>query len=254
MPPIPVNILTTAFGMPPVKAIAYLKAKLPELTIDWQALSARAHQTAFTVARMMDLDLLQSTFTALQEAQASGLPFAEFKAAIEPTLRSAGWWGRDAAGKLLGTPWRLETIYRTNMQSAFMAGRRAEQTENADKRPYWQYVAIGDDRTRDSHRAIDGIVLPADSEFWARNYPPNGFNCRCRVRALSERELKRDGLSVSSLRGVAGTFEADTGFDSAPGTTPLHIDRAKYNKKLLAAYDRAMKDAPSFIEAGEIIE
>lgn len=36
-----------------------------------------------------------------------------------------------------------------------------------------------DERTRDSHRALNGIVRPVDDAFWKTYFPPNGWNCRC---------------------------------------------------------------------------
>lgn len=85
----------------------------------------------------------------------------------------------------LGSPHRLETIYLTNMQSAYMAGRYAEMMDSVDTHPYWQYVAINDSRTRDSHRRMHGRVYAATDPVWNTMYPPLDFRCRCRVRPLS---------------------------------------------------------------------
>lgn len=87
--------------------------------------------------------------------------------------------------------------------------------------------------------------------LWASIFPPNGFNCRCRVIALSEAAVKRRGLTVVSSQvrlftqtvqvgtnkrteevrnatvsgirlkdsqGRAITFRTDPGFNHAPGT------------------------------------
>ena len=34
---------------------------------------------------------------------------------------------------------------------------------------------------REEHRALHGITLPPSDPFWDTHYPPNGWNCRCRV-------------------------------------------------------------------------
>ena len=85
----------------------------------------------------------------------------------------------------LGSPYRLKTIYLTNLQSAYMAGRYAEMTAAKDTHPYWQYVAVNDNRTRESHRKLHGRVYAADDPVWDTLYPPLDYRCRCRVRPLS---------------------------------------------------------------------
>jgi uncharacterized protein with gpF-like domain len=43
---------------------------------------------------------------------------------------------------------------------------------------------VMDDRTRPTHAALNGLILPANHSFWTDHYPPIGFNCRCSVTAL----------------------------------------------------------------------
>lgn len=40
---------------------------------------------------------------------------------------------------------------------------------------------------------MHGLILPKSHGFWASNYPPNGFNCRCKVQALSLDEARALG-------------------------------------------------------------
>ena len=57
--------------------------------------------------------------------------------------------------------------------------------------PFWEYSAILDQRTRPSHRALDGkIFLATDSQFW----PPLGFRCRCTVILISKAAALRKGI------------------------------------------------------------
>jgi SPP1 gp7 family putative phage head morphogenesis protein len=155
------------------------------------------------------MDILQDIRDMVQKALNEGITFAQFKKELEPKLKAKGWWGRkmimDAEGKAsevqLGSPHRLKTIYQTNLQTAYNAGRWQEQMENVDNRPYWQYVAVMDKRTRPTHAALNGKVFRADDPFWNTHYPPLGFRCRCRVRALSDKNLKDRGLTVESSKG-----------------------------------------------------
>lgn len=102
-------------------------------------------------------------------------------------------------------PYRLDTIYRTNMQSAFQAGRYMQLTKQhiLQARPYWKYVAVRDGATRPAHRQMHGKVFRHDNPIWRTWYPPNGFNCRCQVVSLSAREVERDGLTVEE-RDISG--------------------------------------------------
>jgi len=136
-----------------------------------------------------------------------------------------GWWGKqinvDSFGEAkpvqLGSPWRLQTIYRANKQSAYNVGRWKQQMENSDQRPYWQYIAVLDSRTRPSHAALHRRVFRFDDPIWASHYPPNGFGCRCRVRALSEAALKRRKLRVESSDGRLEPVIQQYGTDAYTG-------------------------------------
>ncbi|MCC7202041.1 MAG: minor capsid protein [Nitrospirae bacterium] len=99
-------------------------------------------------------------------------------------------------------------IFDTNMSTAYMAGRHKQMTDPdvLKARPYWMYDAVNDSRTRPEHRAWDNLVLPADDPWWNTHYPPNGWGCRCSVRALGEHDLRRLGKGVNSAPDD-GTYE-----------------------------------------------
>ena len=104
-------------------------------------------------------------------------------------------------------PWRLQiysvvaTLYQTNVKTSYEAGLYKAMMDNAGSRPYWQYWTVGDTRVRDSHARLNGLVFPYDDPFWNYFYPSNGWRCRCKVRALKERQVKKKGLKVSSSNG-----------------------------------------------------
>ena len=117
----------------------------------------------------------------------------------------------------LGTPHRLRTIYRTNLNTSRAVARQQMMRANADKRPYWMYDALLDGRTRPEHAAMDGMVFPADDPIWNTHAPPNGFNCRCRIRALSAEEVEQRGLSISSSAGKLHQVAQRVGLDKRTG-------------------------------------
>lgn len=57
--------------------------------------------------------------------------------------------------------------------------------------PLVGYVTMRDERVRASHRAWDGVILPIDDPWWDGHTPPCGWRCRCRVVAMTEKDVAR---------------------------------------------------------------
>lgn len=217
--------LRAIFGLPPEQAIAYLERKGYAITWNWHDVQAALHARQFTVAKMTSLDLLQDTRNALVDNLRAGGTEADFIRDLRPTLEAKGWWGKqvvvDSTGGAevvrLGSPRRLKTIYQTNAQSAFMAGRYAAMREAIGTHPYWQYIAVLDASTRASHAAMHGKVFRADDPIWEYITPPNDYNCRCRIVALTEEEVRRRGLKVESSEGRLDTMLVEMGIDKRTG-------------------------------------
>lgn len=85
---------------------------------------------------------------------------------------------------------RLETIVRTNTAEAFNEGKKSIYTDPdlGDLLVAFQYSAILDDRVRDDHAAMDGVVRAATDPVWDLWTPPNGFNCRCTLVPVTKYE------------------------------------------------------------------
>lgn len=247
------------FDVPPEQAISFFRAKGLQPAFSYADMLGEANDHAFTVAKMMDVDLLGQVRASLDSALANGTPFKEWADDLLPTLQAAGWWGRKEVvdpltGKVvvaqLGSPWRLETIFRTNMQSAYAAGQWQEIDAQADLAPFLMYDAVDDFRTREQHRLWDRKVLPVSSNWWRTHYPPNGWNCRCGVIQLDATEVKRLGLQVDDPP-VDGSYKwknprtgqvqtvpngIDPGFDKNSG-----VEYLKSLKQLLAQKTEALE-------------
>jgi len=183
-----------------------LRSKNVKVSENWWEVWREQQARAFTVARGSKLSVLHTIRGALLKSLERGTTERDFIKELKPRLMRRGWWGRrQSDGAMLGSHRRLKTIYRTNMASAYNAGRYREQKRQAELEvgaaPWWQYVAVLDQRTRDQHRVLDGKVFRHDDPFWDHFYPPNGFNCRCRVRALTDAMLKRRKLKPESSEG-----------------------------------------------------
>ncbi len=238
--PAPVS-LSFALGLPPADAVAYFESKGYKITFDWHELDQRAHAQAFTVAKAASLDVLADIRAALKTALAEGKTEAWFRKELEPKLRAKGWWGKqkmvnprtgEERKAQLGSPARLRLIYRQNLQTAFMAGRYKTMLENADARPWWQYVAVLDGKTRPSHKVLGGRTFRFDDPFWSSHYPPNGFNCRCRVRALSGSRMEAEKVAPES--GVGNMVTEEVALPAADGqrlkrsVTGYRVPESKY--------------------------
>lgn len=207
--------LKFAFGLEPAEAVKYLRDKNVQVSERWYKVWQEAQAKAFSVTGVAREDVLADIQKSLTDALAKGQSFAQWRDSINQILENKGWIGRAGVGrdgefhggKL--APHRLETIFRTNTQTAYMAGRYEAQRANLADRPYWQYVAVMDGRTRPAHRALNGRTFRADDPFWRSFYPPNGFNCRCRVRALAADQVGtgEDQTPLSESKGKLDTVK-----------------------------------------------
>lgn len=193
--------LLFAIGLKPKEAIAFLEGKGYQIGFNWYDVWQEAHSKAFTVAGILKQDILIDIHQSLLEAQYSGIPQKEWEKQITKTLYRKGWIGgaadllKNESGELLGkrlTPHRLHTIYQTNMRTAERVGEYKAMREIVHLRPYWRYITEGDNLVRPAHAQLHNSVYHADDPFWNTFYPPNGWNCRCKVIAVKERDLKRE--------------------------------------------------------------
>lgn len=123
-------------------------------------------------ARQLMLERIQErVYEMLTTAIEDGQTFREFSKALDAEADGLGITDKDPA--------YLSTVFRTNVQSAYGAGRYRAITDPdvATARPYVQYRTVGDARVRDSHAALDRTVYRIDGEAWRQIAPPNGFNC-----------------------------------------------------------------------------
>jgi SPP1 gp7 family putative phage head morphogenesis protein len=222
-----------AFDVKPEQAISFFKAKKLKPTFSYADMMDQAHDHAFTVAKMMDVDMLGQIRASLDSAMANGQPFKEWADSITPVLQSGGWWGRkEVLDPLtgqpmiaqLGSPWRLETIFRTNMQSAYAAGAWQEIKAQADIAPFLMYDSIDDFRTRPLHAAWDRTILPVTDAWWGTHYPPNGYNCRCGVIQLSRDDLNALGLEPNVNPQNEGNYDWTNPRTGEELTIPKGID------------------------------
>lgn len=190
-----------SFQKEPTAVYEYLQSKNAEIHFDYDEIMHDAHKKTFTIAKMTDLDLLKDMQNSLAQAFKDGTPFEEWKAEIMPKLAAKGWLGKTKVidpktgeeRQIYVGNRRLKTIYNTNMRTAYAKARYESQMKSSGE--YFRYTAVLDSKTRPTHRKLHGTTLPKNDKFWDTNYPPNGWNCRCKVQVLTEAEVRARGIT-----------------------------------------------------------
>ncbi len=226
--------LKALFELPPSDAISYLEKKGFKIGWDWHETLDNAHSRAFTVAKVARMDLLQDIRQSLISAMQQGQTLEQWKASITPVLQDKGWWGKKTVinpeGReqevQLGSPRRLRTIYDTNMQSAFAAGRYKAMLAGAEARPYWEWRHITISNPRKQHVALNGRLFRFDDPFWNVAYPPSEWGCKCRVIARSAREV--EGKEILSGEGNESHIYERVGVDRNTGADVI-VKRTQFD-------------------------
>src|SRR5262249_18473607 len=154
-------------------------------------LSERLRQTAFFVSGVLKSNVLDRLRKKLIEARVNG--HGQHWFAVE---------ARKLADLSLG---HIETVFRTNVQSAAGAGRW-EQLNDPDVAVLFfgfRYWNPRDERSRPLHRAMHGFVALKEDPIWRTVWTPNGFSCRCKVRGLRRHQSVDAGLIDAKGRTIA---------------------------------------------------
>jgi SPP1 gp7 family putative phage head morphogenesis protein len=254
------------FDLAPAKALEFFRAKGLKASFAWQDMLHEEHSADFTVAKMLDLDLLTDVKAAVDKGIAEGMTTRTFIDRLKPALADAGWWGRqevvdpdtgEVVEAQLGSPRRLKVIFETNLKTSYAAGHWAQIEEQAAEAPYLMYDAVDDGRTRPEHRGWDGKVLEITDPWWKTHYPPNGWNCRCGVIQLDKADLEAQGKAGPDEAPEVTTrewtnprtgevFDVPTGIDPGWGYHPGQGSRVQRARELLvekAGIERDLGDA-----------
>ncbi len=191
--------------LPNKEAIATFEGKTLMTTWHYLDMLAQEHATAFTVAKMMDEDLLKEVQKAMQDAIANGTSFNDFQKRIKGYLMAKGWHSETIKSKdpktgeikevHLGSTRRLKIIYNTNKRTARASARWQRIQKTKDYFPYLEYRKSLSENKRLNHKQYYGLVLHVDSPVWKLIFPPNGYGCKCRTKQLTAKEAEKIGIS-----------------------------------------------------------
>lgn len=198
-------------------AVAWFREKLLMTEEEFYALQAAARSRAFTVSGVAELDEVAEVWEAVDRALRDGTSMDDFRAAVEHIIAD------DA---------RLDTVFRTNVQGAYSAGRYVQNNrpDVVETHPYSKFSAILDGHETDICHDLDGTILRSDDPFWLTHQPPLHFNCRSDVTAISEEEARAQGIDTEKP-----DTEADEGFGGV--LEPFEPDLSTRPVELASIYD-----------------
>lgn len=143
------------------------------------------------------------------------------------------------------TPDHAETVFRTNILSAYSDGQERLLADPAvgELFPYAAYHATHDDRVRPEHldmerRGIGGTnIYRRDDPVWQLFRPTWGHNCRCTWTSLSVAEAARRGIAEAIEWQQSGVEPAAKAFVEMP---PFRPDAEFTNRavELAATWER----------------
>lgn len=231
------SVIQDAFKLSPEAAVRFFEQKGYKITWDWKSVAASFHKQAFTVAKVMQADLLQFFKSEIQTAIKDGTTYADFKKNITARLNESGWKGSrmvtdSKTGKVtdLASPAKLKTIYQTNLQSSYMNGRYEQMKETVKTHPYGMY--FNSDAKSEICKAVNGKIVRLDDKNL--RLPPLHYNCKTTLDPISEKEAKRNGYVVESAEkvikhggGVQESFDSHPDEKWQPDTTKYDGDIAE---------------------------
>lgn len=195
-----------SFDLIPQDALNYLKEK------------------AFWISGISNQDFLNEVQTALESVMKDGKTYRDFTADIKNIISRLGYDG--------DSPFRMETIFRTNIFTAYTIGQLSQVDQVKDRFPKWRYVAIIDHRTRPLHRELNGKVF----NYGEGPIPPIDFGCRCSPQFIHilDDDVEAEVLSDTGL-GKMLKDENVMRFDNRK-------DFEKYRDKKVVSMDPGIKE------------
>ncbi len=177
--------------LPPENAIAWIQKRVP--------LPLKRLEGALEASREYGADLTKDLVNAvadkidasLSDYVKAGADMNEFLKGLDDVAGQVGLTDTD--------PFYWETVFRTNVQTAYGAGKyeimRNPEVEAA--MGYYQYLSVMDSAVTELCQSLHGLVWAADDPAVSKFWPPNHFNCRSTMVPLTLDEIEAEGLTVS---------------------------------------------------------
>ena len=236
------------------EAMQFLKSKVPMNKAEWKSLEPKLRFRAFTVAQLGSAEAVDKAKQILLKSFEKGGgtysdTWEELKKKVNVNALGIkpGYW---------------ENVFRTNTQSAYIAGK-LQQYENTGVAAY-QLMVIEDGRTSKICRHLltasgYGMIISVDHPFWKKyGFPPYHFQCRTSIRAIWPSQVGKLGNMVENptMKSLS-KFKVQEGFGGNPldngnwwMMTPQQMERAikygclnRFNREenIFADYNKVWK-------------
>lgn len=180
------GIVKISYDLIPEDALNYIKYK------------------SLVIAGVKDAELLAAIKDRILQSVKDGADFKQFKLGIDQVFDNLGVTRLDSR--------HLQTVFRTNLFSAYSIAQLDQISSMKDRFPLWRYVAILDSSTRPFHRELnDNIYRVGEGPI-----PPIDYNCRCTAQYLHIFEVQRQGLKPLDWTGdsrLNDDFDVQTSFE-----------------------------------------
>lgn len=105
--------------------------------------------------------------------------------------------------KVYNEQW-LRTEYNTAVSVAESASTYRRLMAQTNVFPFWEYRTVGDNRVRQEHQVLEGLILPVNDPRWQKIMPPNGWNCRCYITPRMRHEAVE--LDIEGMRAQCDEY------------------------------------------------
>lgn len=187
----------------PHEAIEYITSKGLATSYNWSEIYAQEHASKFTVAKIMELDVLDSIHQSVIDAVADGQTFHTFRKNMLEKLGEDGWGTYAQKDEVTGeeltrlSDRRLKKVYQVNKTQSYHTGSWHRFETNKATHPYLRYRLGSSLKHRPEHKSFENLVLPVGDPFWQTHMPMNGWGCRCWVQSLTRDKAEKAGISDS---------------------------------------------------------
>ena len=211
-----------AFQVPQVpfeEAVQDILKRHPVIAKGWKATQEAYLKGGFAIARSSSKKITAHVQGTIAQSIKQGLSPSEATKQILDKIREGDpeefTYSRSYA----------ETVYRTNMASAYTRGRIEQAKDPVFKRQIgaWMYVTAGDVDVRDNHQAAHKFVAATEDPVWKELRPPLGYNCRCALELVGRREALRKGIVTEDgfkAQRVPAGAGPDEGFKTTADPVP----------------------------------